>query len=166
MAQGLTALTSVVMRRHKTKVPKVAGALGGGECKRSFQITIIKRPRRRESRQVCSRRCLRPLVSRGIVGHCGILWQAVPRKIAVLGLPAGRVPPRAAVPLILSFLETSTGPSIDFMYLMDEREMRRKVSDSSEEPQPLWHRVVYLLLSLKSCIPKEQKHEKGTTTLN
>lgn len=160
MAQGLTALTSVVMRRHKTKVPKVAGALGGGECKRSFQITIIKRPRRRESRQVCSRRCLRPLASCGIVGHCGILWQAVPRKIAVLGLPAGGVPPRAAVPLILSFLETSTSPSIDFMYLMDEREMRRKVSNGSEEPQPLWHRVVYLLLSRRAAFPRNRSMKK------
>lgn len=127
--QGLTASICCRDEEAKTKrVPKVTGVLGE-ECKRSFPLTIIKKTKKKRIQAVCSSCCLRPLVSRGIVGYCGILWQAVSRKIAVLGLPAGGVPPRAAVPLILSFLKASTSPSVDFMYLMDEREIKKKISN-------------------------------------
>lgn len=104
----------------------MTGVLGGG-MQMIFSHNNNKKTKKKRIQAVCSCCCLRPLVSRGIVGHCGILWQAVPRKVAVLGLPAGGIPPRAAVPLVLSFLKASTSPSVDFMYLMDEREKKRKV---------------------------------------
>lgn len=110
------------------------GAWGGMQM--IFSNNKNKKTKKERIQAVCSCCCLRPLVSRGVVGHCGILWQAVPRKIAVLGLPAGRVPPCAAVPLVLSLLEASTSPSVDFMYLRDKKEDKRRVSTRSPELCP------------------------------
>lgn len=113
-----------------------------------FSNNNNQKTKKKRIQAVCSCCCLRPLVSRGIVGHCGILWQAVPRKIAVLGLPAGGVPPCAAVPLVLSFLKASTSPSVDFMYLMDERKNKRKVR---KVPTPLPQKS-YSHFGTGSCI--------------
>jgi len=128
-----------------------------------FSNNNNKKTRKKRIQAVCSCYCLRPLVSCRIVGHCGILWQAVPRKIAVLGLPAGRVSPCAAVPLVLSFLKASTSPSVDFMYLMDERE-KRKVS-SRFQHLFLRRAIVtsvlqrgFVSFSVKSYVSTEQKH--------
>lgn len=125
------------------------GAWGGMQM--IFSKNKNKKTKKERLQAVCSRCCLRPLVCRGVVGHCGIFWQAVPRKIAVLGLPAGRVPPCAAVPLILSLLEASTSPSVDFMYLRDKREDKRRVSTRSPELSPCratWNRIC-------SCVCEE-----------
>lgn len=76
------------------------------------------------------------MVSRGVVGHRGVFGQAVPCKVVVLGLSAGGVPPRTAVPLILSLLEAPAGPSVDFVHLKDGQKAPVNIHERCAEHWP------------------------------
>lgn len=92
----------------------------------TFSDNDKRSKKRRESRQRAAWGCLRPLVSRGVVGHRGVFGQAVPCKVVVLGLSAGGVPPCTAVPFILSLLEAPAGPSVDFVHPQNADKHRQR----------------------------------------
>lgn len=71
---------------------------------------------------------LRPLAAAGrVAGHGGVLRQAVPREVVVLGLPGRWIPPGACAPLCLRLLEAPASPAVDAVHLrgVEERTVER-----------------------------------------